>query len=103
MLIKIKTENNSNNYQSCNYNYYNQNSYNTNINYYNNIDNKINSETYQNISGSALNLKNYLLNSDILIRYAGDYNCLDDSFFRIAIKKREENKILIDKLKKYVY
>ncbi|MHB1679945.1 MAG: pyridoxal phosphate-dependent aminotransferase [bacterium] len=103
LLIKIKTENNSNNYQSRNYNYYNQNNYGYHNNYYsNNIVNKINSETYQNISDSALNLKNYLLNSDILIRYAGNYNCLDDSFFRIAIKKRKENKILIDKLKKYV-
>ncbi|MHB8291993.1 MAG: hypothetical protein ACYDEG_05960, partial [bacterium] len=79
------------------------NNYGYHNNYYsNNIVNKINSETYQNISDSALNLKNYLLNSDILIRYAGNYNCLDDSFFRIAIKKRKENKILIDKLKKYV-
>ncbi len=103
LLIKIKTENNSNNYQSRNYNYYNQINYGYHNNYYsNNIVNTINSETYQNISGSALNLKNYLLNSDILIRYAGNYNCLDDSFFRIAIKKRKENKILIDKLKKYV-
>ena len=106
LLIKIKTENNSNSYQSCNYYNYNQNNYNYDVHntcHSDNIVNKINSETYQNISDSALNLKNYLLNSDILIRYAGNYNCLDDSFFRIAIKKRGENKILIDKLKKYVY
>ncbi|MHB8292860.1 MAG: pyridoxal phosphate-dependent aminotransferase, partial [bacterium] len=90
LLIKIKTENNSNNYHNCNQNNYNYDVHNTC--HSNNIVNKINSENYQNISGSALNLKNYLLNSDILIRYAGNYNCLDDSFFRIAIKKRKENK-----------
>ncbi len=35
-----------------------------------------------------------------MIRYAGNYRCLDGSFFRIAIKTRKDNKILISELKK---
>jgi threonine-phosphate decarboxylase len=51
---------------------------------------------------SALNIKDYLFDKGILVRYAGNYRCLDDSFFRIAVKKRKENKILANELKKYI-
>jgi hypothetical protein len=37
-----------------------------------------------------------------MIRYADNDRCLDGSFFRIAVKTRKDNKILLSELKKYI-
>ncbi len=51
---------------------------------------------------NALDLKNYLLKSGILIRYCGNYHGLDDKYFRIAVRKKFENDYLIKKLKEFL-
>lgn len=50
---------------------------------------------------NALDLKSYLLESGILIRYCGNFHGLDDKYFRIAIRKKTENDYLIKKLKEF--
>lgn len=71
--------------------------------YHNNSNNNHNNhKNHNNRLSSALIIKDYLFNRGILIRYAGNYRCLDGSFFRIAVKKRKDNKILINELKKYI-
>ncbi len=47
-------------------------------------------------------LKNYLLKSRILIRSCSDYRGLSDKYFRIAVRKKAENDLLIEKLKKFI-
>ena len=49
---------------------------------------------------NAENLKNYLLESGILIRNCGGYRGLNDKYFRIAVRKKSENDYLIKQLKK---
>ncbi len=51
---------------------------------------------------NALDLKNYLIKSRILIRYCGNYRSLNDKYFRIAIRKKSENNYLIKKLKEFI-
>ncbi|MCL4542168.1 MAG: aminotransferase class I/II-fold pyridoxal phosphate-dependent enzyme [Deltaproteobacteria bacterium] len=51
---------------------------------------------------NALDLKNYLVKSGILIRYCGNYHGLNDKYFRIAVRKKSENDYLISKLKELV-
>ncbi|MGL5260477.1 MAG: pyridoxal phosphate-dependent aminotransferase [Lachnospiraceae bacterium] len=46
------------------------------------------------------NLVSDLMEYEILIRSCNNYIGLDDTFYRIAVRKREENKKLIDALKK---
>ncbi|RZD15705.1 MAG: aminotransferase class I/II-fold pyridoxal phosphate-dependent enzyme [Candidatus Acididesulfobacter guangdongensis] len=65
-----------------------------------NTNNNNNNNHHQHQLSSALTIKDYLFNKGILIRYAGNYRCLDGSFFRIAVKTRKDNKILISELKK---
>ncbi len=87
LLLKIKTAH----HRSANYN---DNKSNNNSNSNDNNNN--------NQLSSALTIKDYLFNKGILIRYAGTYRCLDCNFFRIAVKTRKDNKILISELKKYI-
>lgn len=47
----------------------------------------------------AYNLKSFLLEKGIYIRTCEDFIGLDDRYFRIAIKKQEENIFLIESLK----
>ena len=49
---------------------------------------------------SSLDLYSLLLNYGILIRDCSNYIGLDKSYFRIAIKKHDENVILINTLEK---
>ncbi len=70
--------------------------------YHPNNNNNNNHHQHQHQLSSALTIKDYLFNKGILIRYAGNYRCLDGSFFRIAVKTRKDNKILISELKKYI-
>ncbi len=49
---------------------------------------------------TAFELYEKLLHRGIIIRTCGDFQGLDDSFFRIAVKKKNENKKLITELKK---
>lgn len=44
------------------------------------------------------NLGKKLLDQGILIRSCGDYEGLDDSFYRIAVLDRERNQILLDRI-----
>ncbi len=44
-------------------------------------------------------LQEQLLPQGILIRQCGNYECLDDSFFRVAVRKKEENDRLLTALK----
>ena len=85
LLIKIKTG-------------YHQNKNNNN----NNNNHHQHHHQHQHQLSSALTIKDYLFNKGILIRYAGNYRCLDGSFFRIAVKTRKDNKILLSELKKYI-
>jgi len=50
------------------------------------------------LTASGLNEK--LLAKGIMIRTCEDFQGLDESFFRIAIKKKNENKKLVTELKK---
>jgi threonine-phosphate decarboxylase len=50
---------------------------------------------------NAEDLKNGLLRSGILIRYCGDYRGLDDKYFRIAVRKKPDNGLLVKKLKEF--
>ncbi len=52
---------------------------------------------------NALDLKNSLHESGILIRYCGYYRGLDDKYFRIAVRKKYENDFLIKKLKEIIF
>lgn len=49
---------------------------------------------------SQYDLFNMLIERNILIRDCQNYNFLQKGFYRIAVKKREENEILISELKK---
>lgn len=46
-------------------------------------------------------LYDFLLENRILIRNCKDFRGLDDSFYRTAVKKHEDNEILIDYLRKF--
>ncbi len=54
------------------------------------IDERLNSE----------DLKNYFLECGILIKNCGGYRCLNDKYFRIAVRKKSENDYFIRQLKK---
>jgi len=57
----------------------------------------------QTLSKPAFELKEFLINEfDILIRDASNFKELDKSFFRIAIKKPEMNRLLIEGIKLWV-
>ncbi|SCK03877.1 Threonine-phosphate decarboxylase [uncultured Clostridium sp.] len=43
----------------------------------------------------------FALNNGILIRKCGNYRGLDNSFIRLAVKSRENNRILLDMLRRY--
>lgn len=47
-----------------------------------------------------IDLKNELLNENILIRSCSNYNGLNDEYYRIAVRTHEENKKLIEYLRK---
>lgn len=47
----------------------------------------------------AAELQKRLLPHEIMIRQCGNYDGLDNSFFRLAVRKKDENKKLIDTLK----
>lgn len=49
---------------------------------------------------SFIDLKNELIKKEILIRDCSDYKGLKKGFYRIAVKKHEENIILIENIKK---
>ena len=40
-----------------------------------------------------------LLEKGIMIRDCSDYKCLSEGYYRIAVKKHDENKILLEALK----
>lgn len=42
-----------------------------------------------------------LLKDGILLRNCGNFNGLDESFFRVGVQKSDENKLLISRMKKY--
>lgn len=48
---------------------------------------------------NSIKLKNLLIEKDILIRDCSNYKGLNNKYFRIAVKKRSENKKLIKELK----
>lgn len=52
-------------------------------------------------SEKITDLKNFLLQKKILIRDCSDYEGLEKGFYRIAVKKHNENKKLIQELKNY--
>ncbi len=56
--------------------------------------------TDSNYSGSEL--YNQLAERSILIRNCSNYKGLDDNFIRVAVKSREENKILLKALKSFL-
>lgn len=45
---------------------------------------------------TATDIRKQLLKEGILIRDCGDFIGLDSSFFRVAVRKKEENRLLID-------
>ncbi|MEE8185926.1 MAG: threonine-phosphate decarboxylase CobD [Thermodesulfobacteriota bacterium] len=49
----------------------------------------------------ARDIQEYLLKEGILIRDCGSFTGLGEDFFRIAIRERVENKILLDKLERF--
>ncbi len=51
--------------------------------------------------GTVKDLQIYLENHGINIRTCEDFKGLDDSYFRIAIKKQENNQQLLEELKKW--
>ncbi len=53
--------------------------------------------------GNAESLKEYLANTHgVLIRYAGNFEGLDPSFFRISVQGKEENDKLVDALSLWI-
>ena len=46
-------------------------------------------------------LKKFLSGRGILIRSCASYRGLDDSFFRVAVKRREENKELLSQMEEW--
>lgn len=50
---------------------------------------------------STSGLFTYLLKEKFIIRECLNYEGLDSTFFRLAVKKEEQNKLLIQALKKY--
>jgi threonine-phosphate decarboxylase len=46
-------------------------------------------------------LYQYLLSQDLLIRNCGNFRGLDESFFRIALRSREDNQKLMDSVSEY--
>jgi len=53
--------------------------------------------------GKAASLKEYLAKEHgLLIRDAGNFEGLDDSFFRIAVQERDENDILIHAIEEWI-
>ena len=53
-------------------------------------------------SSNITELEEFLINKKILIRNCSNFKGLNNKFFRIGIKKREENKILIEHLKEFL-
>lgn len=54
--------------------------------------------------GNALALKEYLVSQHhILIRYAGNFEGLDSSFFRIAVQLPQENNQLIQAIQEWIF
>lgn len=51
--------------------------------------------------GSGEQLKDYLLEKGFYIRLCGDFYGLDDEHIRLAVRYREQNKKLVDSIKKY--
>ncbi len=47
-------------------------------------------------------LFDYMLSNGIIIRKCSDFKWLNENFFRIAVRKREENRILLKKLEVFV-
>ncbi|MEM3824041.1 MAG: histidinol-phosphate transaminase, partial [Candidatus Bathyarchaeia archaeon] len=52
---------------------------------------------------SARDLKEELEKKGILIRDCGDFLGLDDSYFRITVRNAEENMILVERLKEFLF
>ena len=50
---------------------------------------------------TADELREFLINKNILIRNCSNYTGLNNKFFRIALKKRNENKLLLKNIKKF--
>lgn len=48
----------------------------------------------------AADIQKQLLKDGLLIRDCGDFTGLDSSFFRVAVRKKKENKLLLDSLHK---
>lgn len=48
-----------------------------------------------------MDLKKFLSGRGILIRSCASYRGLDDSFFRVAVKRREENKELLSQMEEW--
>lgn len=60
---------------------------------------KFDGEPVKNANG----LKDFLiLNESIIIRNASNFNGLDENYFRIAIKKREDNIRIVDGIRKFM-
>jgi len=53
-------------------------------------------------NNSVDNLERFLLKYNILIRNCSNFRGLNNKFFRIGLKNREANKILIDKIKEFL-
>ena len=51
------------------------------------------------ISLSSKELRDYLAKNGVLIRDCSTFQCMGDRYFRVAVKKHEQNMILIEKLK----
>jgi threonine-phosphate decarboxylase len=64
------------------------------------FDTKVNFILLKLREGSVDEVKDRLLKKGILIRDASNFRYLDKRFFRVAVKKREENLRLIDALKR---
>lgn len=67
--------------------------------------NKLNIKTYDSYANyiffkiKDINLKEEMLKRGILIRSCSNYINLNDKYYRIAVKSKEENQLFIDKLK----
>ena len=55
----------------------------------------------QGDTGEARRLYKNLLMKGILVRNCGNFDGLNHIFFRVAVKNRSENRLLINKLKKF--
>jgi threonine-phosphate decarboxylase len=63
------------------------------------FDTKVNFLLLKSKYAKASLIKERLVERGILIRDASNFKYLDDRFFRVAVKRREENKRLIEALK----